>query len=102
MATGIEFLPTSTIRNRIAPTEEDKEWLRSIGNQRWGWAIEPVNTLTHTNQTSLNHAGNRQGRSRKTLRPIVTHDGLIYIAVTKVAKAASSAQPKKRLKTTYG
>ena len=30
-ATGIEFQPTSTIRNRIAPTEEDKAWLRSIG-----------------------------------------------------------------------
>jgi hypothetical protein len=30
-ATGIEFAPTSTIRNRVAPTEEDKAWLRSIG-----------------------------------------------------------------------
>ena len=30
-ATGIEFQPTSPIRNRIAPTEEDKAWLRSIG-----------------------------------------------------------------------
>jgi hypothetical protein len=29
--TGIEFVPTSMIRNRVAPTEEDREWLRSIG-----------------------------------------------------------------------
>jgi len=30
-ATGIEFVPTSAIRNKIAPTDEDKTWLRSIG-----------------------------------------------------------------------
>lgn len=30
-ATGIEFQPTSAIHNRIAPTEEDRAWLKSIG-----------------------------------------------------------------------
>jgi hypothetical protein len=30
-ATGIEFVPTSTLRNRIAPTDDDKTWLKSIG-----------------------------------------------------------------------
>jgi hypothetical protein len=30
-ATGIDFVPTSAIRNKIAPTDEDKAWLKSIG-----------------------------------------------------------------------
>jgi hypothetical protein len=30
-ATGIEFQPTTYLRNRVAPTDEDRSWLRSIG-----------------------------------------------------------------------
>lgn len=30
-ATGIEFVPRTEILNRIAPSEEDKAWLRGIG-----------------------------------------------------------------------
>jgi hypothetical protein len=29
--TGIVYEPTELIRSRIAPTDGDKEWLRSIG-----------------------------------------------------------------------
>jgi hypothetical protein len=29
--TGIDFVPTEFVLNRIAPTDEDKAWLKSIG-----------------------------------------------------------------------
>jgi hypothetical protein len=29
--THIEYEPTEWVRSRVAPTDDDKEWLRSIG-----------------------------------------------------------------------
>jgi hypothetical protein len=29
--TGIEFFSKEEIRNRVAPTQEDRDWLKSIG-----------------------------------------------------------------------